>query len=77
MCWLACRTPSSVLPATRNISIHLRLVASNLAYDRLFQQTLFSFSTNQCRFEPNKQVKSNKVFSVKPDQYPIKSGKFK
>ena len=40
MCWLACRTPSSVLPATRSISIHLRLVALNLAYDRLFQQTL-------------------------------------
>ena len=35
-----CRIPSSSLPATRSIIIHLRLVALNLAHDRLFQQTL-------------------------------------
>ena len=39
---LACRTPSFSLTATRSMPIHLHLVASNLAYDRLFQQTLFT-----------------------------------
>jgi len=54
------------LTSTRSIFIHLRLVASNLAHLRLFQQTLLSGKSNrEKRDESAKDAMISDDFKIK------------